>query len=57
MRVGTLLRADPNPWGSVLVAVGINANPPDPPHSGGFTDLDGRARWPGGVCPELDFIL
>jgi len=27
MRVGTLLRADPNQWGSVLVAVGINVNP------------------------------
>jgi len=34
MRVGTLLRVDPNQWGSVLVAVGIDVKP-------GIMSLDG----------------
>ena len=41
----------------MLVAVGINVNPPDPPHSGGFTDGDGRARWPGEVGPWVELVL
>jgi hypothetical protein len=49
MRVGTLLRADPNQWGSVLVAVGINVNPPDPHIPGGLLtrrtgEMAGRGR-------------
>jgi len=54
MRVGTLLRADPNSWGSVLVAVGINVNPRP---SRGVYWRDGRARWPGGVCIGPGIIL